>query len=127
VDAGEAEYATFLGMKIDTWNKVILLMSISAFVALFDQYYSIVEWDTVRRFLNQNRNGENGKGIPTSKTFAQLLEITNSIGHNLVYIIKFFLTTTFEFQYIFPSMLVQFFLDSGYDLSKISKRKFKFK
>lgn len=118
------EYARFLGIDVDSWKKVLLLVAISAMISLVESYYGTVEWDTIKKFLNQNKDGLNGGGIPTSRGAATVIEIFNEPGFAFMGILKFFLSSTFEFQFILPSILSKMLIDVPYELSKISKRKF---
>ena len=118
-EENKTKFAKFLGMNIDNWSKVIALYSIAAIFSFVHSYYGTVEWDTIKKYLNQNKNG-----IPTSKFVAQVVEFLNEPGWQLMRIIEFFLSATFEFQYILPSLLSKMLIDVPYEFSKISKRTF---
>ena len=121
VGPDEKNPAEFIGMKLDNWEKVIMVMITSFIMSLMSAYVNTVNKDKLQRFLNQNSLTEK---IPMSKLTAQIILVISPILWKLMSILSFFLNTTFELQYILPNLIGQMIIDVPYDIYKLSQQRF---
>ena len=111
----------FLGMKIDTWKKVILVYTVSFFSALLQSYYSTVMFDFIHSKL---WNPAYKEKIQISKTWAALIVTIEPLFYWFLTIVQFFITLTMKLQFILPQFLGQFIIQLPYGLMKITEKTF---
>ena len=110
-----------LGMKIDTWPKVIILYIIAFITATLHAYYSTVMFDFIHSKL---WNPAYKEKINISKTWATLICCIEPIVYWLLMIVQFFITLTKKLQFILPELLGHLVIDIPYAFVKISEKKF---
>ena len=113
--------AEFIGMKIDNWERCLMVMITSFVISLISNYVETVNKDKWQRFLNQDSLKD---PIQMSKSVAQLIVFITPILFRLLDILKFFLNTTFEIQYIIPNLIGKMLIEVPYSFYKISQQKF---
>jgi hypothetical protein len=111
----------FIGMKIDTWHKVILLYVVGFFSALLQSYYSTVMFDFIHSKL---WNPAYKEKIKITKFWATIICLVEPLLYWLLGIVQFFITLTMKLQFIIPQFLGTLIVDVPYSLMKISEKKF---
>jgi hypothetical protein len=111
----------FLGMKIDTWQKVILLYIIGFFSSLLQAYYGTVMYDFIHSKL---WNPAYKEKIQISKAWATVICCVEPLLYWLLIIVQFFITLTMKLQFMIPEFLGQIVVNIPYSLLKISEKKF---
>ena len=111
----------FLGMSLDTWNKVLLVYAVGFISSLLQGYYSTVMFDFIHSKL---WNPAYQKRIPVSKRWAQTIVTMEPLLDWMLDIVQFFITMTMRFQFILPQLLGQIIVDLPYGLMKIEENKF---
>lgn len=111
----------FLGMKIDTWKKVLLVYTIAFISALLQSYYGTVMFDFIHSKL---WNPVYTEKIQISKIRALLIVTIEPLLYWFLTIVQFFITSTMKLQFILPQFLGQFIIDVPYGLMKISEKTF---
>jgi hypothetical protein len=92
---------TFLAIKMDSWEKVIILYVISFFSALINQYYSFAVGENLHSYVWQRSE----KVIPHDKFWTYFILFSEPIIAQLLTIIGFFTTLTLQLQFILPELV----------------------
>jgi hypothetical protein len=111
----------FLGMSLDTWNKVLLVYAVGFISSLLQGYYSTVMFDFIHSKL---WNPAYRQRIPVSKRWAQTIVTVEPLLDWMLDIVQFFITMTMRFQFILPQLLGQIIVDLPYGLMKIEENQF---
>jgi len=111
----------FLGMSINTWNKVILVYAVGFISSLLQGYYQTVMYDFIHSKL---WNPAYKERIPMSKRWAKTIVTVEPLLDWMLDIVQFFITMTMRFQFILPQLLGQIVVDIPYALMKIEEKKF---
>ena len=112
----------FLGMKLDTWKKVILVYFVGFLSAILQSYYGTVMFDFIHSKL---WNPAYKETIPISKTWASVIVTMEPLLYWFLSIVQFFITLTMQLQFIIPQFIGQLIIDIPYGLMKIGEKKFK--
>jgi len=111
----------FLGMSINTWNKVILVYAVGFISSLLQGYYQTVMYDFIHSKL---WNPAYKERIPMSKRWAKTIVTVEPLLDWMLDIVQFFVTMTMRFQFILPQLLGQIVVEIPYALMKIEEKKF---
>ena len=111
----------FLGVSMDTWNKVLLVYAVGFISSLLQGYYETVMYDFIHSKL---WNPAYRERIPVSKRWAQTIVTVEPLLEWMLSIVQFFITMTMRFQFILPQLLGQIVIDVPYGLMKIEENKF---
>lgn len=118
---GPSEDTKFLGMKVDTWSKVIIVYCIGFVSSLLTSYYGTVMFDFIHQYI---WNPAYTKKIDMSKSFTSIIVTTEPLLYWILQIINFFVKLTMELQYLIPQFLGYAIIDIPYNLYKVSLKKF---
>jgi hypothetical protein len=111
----------FLGMSLDTWNKVLLVYAVAFISSLLQGYYQTVMYDFIHSKL---WNPAYKERIPVTKGWAKIIVTVEPLLNWMLDIVQFFVTMTMRFQFIVPQLLGQIIVDLPYGLMKIEEKKF---
>lgn len=118
---GPNDDAIFLGMKMDTWPKVIGLYVTSFLSALFISYYNTVSFDFIHSKL---WNPAYTEPIGMSKMFATFIVTLEPIMFFTITTLNFFVNTTFQLQFILFQFLGRGIIDIAYGIYKVNQNIF---
>ena len=111
----------FLGMSLNTWNKVIMVYAVGFISSLLQGYYQTVMYDFIHSKL---WNPAYKERILVSKGWAKTIVVAEPLLDWMLGIVQFFITMTMRFQFILPQLLGQIIVDVPYALMKIEEKKF---
>jgi len=109
----------FLGMAMNTWEKVILVYFISFFSSLLQTYSSTAMFNFIYLKL---WNPAYKKKINLTKTWAQLIASVEPLLTWVLAIIQFFCSMTMQLQYLIPQFLGQALTSIPYGLLKVDEK-----
>ena len=118
---GPSEDTKFLHMKLNTWNKVILVYLIGFFSTLLTSYYNTVAYDFIHGFI---WNPAYTKKINMSKTWTSIIVSLEPLLFWILNILNFFIDFTMELQFIIPKFLGASLIDIPYGLFKVNQKKY---
>ena len=118
---GPSEDAKFLNMKIDTWEKVIIMYILAFATALLTSYYSTVMYDFIHSKIYNPAFKEK---VGISKNWVKAIVILDPILYWILGIIQFFISLTMQLQFLIPQLLGTAIIDIAYGLFKVSQNKF---
>jgi len=119
---GPSEDTKFLNMKLDTWNKVILVYIIGLLSSFLTSYYNNVSYDFIHSYI---WNPAYNKKIKMTKEWTQLIVILEPLMYWILEILNLFITFTMELQYIVPKFIGTRLIDIPYAMFKINQKKYK--
>jgi len=92
---------SFIGIKMDSWNKVITLYCIGFLTALINSYYNFAVSENLQSYVWQRAE----KVIPFSKFGTYLILFAEPAIWQILTILQFFTTLTMQLQFILPEFL----------------------
>ena len=95
---GPDEKVSFLGMKINTWTRVIMLYTLGFLTSILTSYYQTVMYDFIHSKL---WNPAYLKKIQISKQWATIIVSFEPILYWILSIIQFFITLTVKLQFLY--------------------------
>ena len=118
---GPSENTTYLNMKVNTWEKVIIVYLIVFFSAIFTTYYGTVS----RQFIHQYIwNPAYTEPIKMTKLMATIILTIEPILYFVLRVLNMFAGFTMELQFILPGFLGMMVIGIPYDLYIISQNTF---
>lgn len=111
----------FIGMSLNTWNKVILVYVAGFMSSLLQGYYQNVMYDFIHSKL---WNPAYKERIPITKSWATTIVIAEPLLDWMLSIVQFFITMTMRFQFILPQLIGQLLVDVPYSLMKVNQKKY---
>ena len=118
---GPSEDTEFLNMKIDTWEKVILIYLIGFFSSLLTSYYETVSFDFIHSYI---WNPAYKEKINISKSWTTAIVAIEPILYWILNILNFFITLTMELQYIIPKFLGDIVINIPYGIYKVNQKEY---
>jgi len=118
---GPSEETEFLSMKLDTWNKVIIVYLIGFFSSLLTTYYNTVSYDFIHSFI---WNPAYKEKIKISKWWTMLIVSVEPLLFWILQTLNFFVNLTMELQYILPKFLGNVLIDIPYGIYKVNQKKY---
>jgi|UniRef100_A0A6C0DI55 hypothetical protein len=91
----------FIGIKMDTWEKVGILYVVSFFSALINQYYVFAVSENLGSYVWQRAE----KVVPHDKFWTYFILFAEPVIGQLLGVIAFFTTLTLQLQFILPEMV----------------------
>lgn len=118
---GPSEESKFLNMNIDTWQKVILVYTLSFMSSVLTAYYRSVSFDFIHSYI---WNPAYKEKIKMSKAWTTAIVAFEPLLFWILNIIDFFVTLTMEFQYILPKFLGQIAINVPYGIYKVNQKEY---
>lgn len=112
--------AQFMGIYLDTWNNVIMVIILILIVTIVETYYNGVLSNNLLDYSNNVAI----KNIPYSKFWTYFIKMTNPIVNLFLYIIRFYATSTFQLQYIIPQFIGSYFINIPFVFETLHYKKF---
>ena len=92
---------TFIGIKMDSWEKVGLLYAISFISAMINQYYNFAVGENLHSYVWQRSE----KVIPFNKFWTYFILFAEPVIWQMLTVLQFFTTLTLQVQFIIPELL----------------------
>jgi hypothetical protein len=117
----EKNTTKFLGMKIDSWKKVVLLYFVSFFSSLLTAYYQNVVGQGMHAYIWNPAVKE----VPFSKFWTYVIITFEPFIYFFLNIIQFFTNLTMQLQFLIPQFIGSYIAQTPFDYRWLSKKKFK--
>jgi hypothetical protein len=118
---GPSKDLTFVGMDIDTWPKVYMIMGISFFSALLVEYHATVMYDFIH---SKVWNPAYKEKMPIGKSATMFLITIDPLIAFLLRIMQFYVTMTMQLQFILPELIATALIGIPYSLMRAEKKKY---
>ena len=116
---GPDDNTKFLGMMLNTWEKVILVYFISFFSSILQTYASTAMFNFI--YLKMWNPAYKTK-INMTKTWAQIITTIEPLLIWILRIIQFFCNMTMQLQYLVPQFLGHALTSVPYGLLKVDEK-----
>jgi hypothetical protein len=112
--------ANFLGVRLDSWNKVIMMYVISFFAAIVTQYYSNAVGSNLHSYVWNRATPV----IPYSKIQSYIVLFIDPILMEVLSIINFLTTLTLQLQFILPQAVGSYIAYIPGIMARLADKKF---
>jgi hypothetical protein len=96
--------AKFMGLSLDTWNKVGVVYAIIFISAVLEKYYTNIMNQKIISHVTNNTITK----VPYSKLWSYLILLVDPFINTLLLIIRLYATATFQIQYIIPQFVAAY-------------------
>jgi hypothetical protein len=118
---GPSEDLTFIGMTINTWPKVYIIMAVSFLSALLVEYHQTVMYDFIH---SKVWNPAYKEKMPIGKTSTMILLTAEPFINFLLRILQFYITMTMQLQFILPELIATVLVSLPYSFMKAEEKKY---
>ena len=116
----DANTANFLGIRLDSWQKVIIMYIVSFFAAIVTQYYTSAVANNLHSYVWNRATPV----IPYAKVPTLIVLFTEPILMEILAVISFLTTLTLQLQFIIPQALGSYIAFIPSMISRLSDKKF---
>ena len=116
----EKNMTSFMGVKLDTWTKVLLLYAVSFFAALLTAYYQTVMNNNIHSYI-WNRAISS---VPYSRSWTYAIMLMEPFFYQVLSIVQFFTNMTLQVQFIIPSFLGEMIASVPFTLKRLGEKRF---
>jgi len=120
LEFGPSDKGKFIGMKIDSWVKVIVLYIIGFITGFVKTYYSQSVYIGIDMYLQNHLAID----MPSNKKWTYIIVLFDPIIQNLFTIITFFTTLTMQLQFILPMFIGNRLASIPFTLKRLALKKF---
>jgi len=110
----------FLGMKMDSWPKVISVYCIGFIAAVMTTYYDSVVETNIHSYISNKAI----KKVPFSKMWTHIIVFLEPFFDEILAIIEFFTTMTMQLQFLVPQFIGHFIANVPFTLQTLASKKF---
>jgi hypothetical protein len=111
---------TFMGIKVDTWPKTIMLYMVGFFSALLTTYYQTVMGQNLHSYIYNKAIDT----IPFSKTWTYAVIILEPFFYQVLQIVGFFANLTLQIQFIIPQFIGSYIADVPFTIRMLGDKRF---
>jgi hypothetical protein len=111
----------FIGIKIDSWSKVITLYAISFLTSLMISYYDVIIYNNIHRYVWNPAITH----IPYSKFWTYTAILSQPLFNQLLLIIQFYMALTLQLQFIIPQFMGEFIAQLPFSLQTLGRKTYK--
>lgn len=115
-----ANTTTFMGIKLDSWTKVITLYTLCFFTGVLSSYYD----NTVKNTLFREIWDVEQKQLSYTQSGAYTVSLVDPFIMHALKIFEFLETLTLQFQFILPLIVGQYLVDIPYILEILAQKEF---
>ncbi len=112
--------AKFMGITLDTWNKVGIVYTIIFISAVLEKYYYNVMHHTIHTYVSNVSVTK----VPYSQFWSYLILLIDPFIETLLYIVKFYAAATFQIQYILPQFIASYLTDLPFTISILASKQY---
>lgn len=113
--------ASFIGIKLDSWPKVVMMYAVGFFTSLLSSYYHAVMSTSVSTYL-YNAAVED---VPYSKQLMYSVVMIEPILLQILWIIQFYLDLTMELQFIIPQFIGNYIASIPFIIKMLGTKQYK--
>jgi hypothetical protein len=118
---GPSKDLTFIGMSINTWPKVYIVIVVSFFCSLLVEYHQTVMSDFIH---SKVWNPAYKEKMPISKSSTLLLLAAEPFINFVLRILQFYITMTMQLQFILPELIATAMVAIPYSFMKANEKKY---
>lgn len=111
----------FLGVKLDSWSKVIIMYFIGFISALMTSYYYTIMATSVHNYIYS----ASVKEVPHSKSLMYSIVLLEPILYQILTVIQFFMNLTMQLQFILPQIIGDFVAGLPFTINLLGTKQYK--
>jgi hypothetical protein len=116
----EQNTAKFIGMPMNTWQKVIMLYIIGFFISFIKTYYESVIDDKVYSYIFNKALSE----IPLTRLHTYLIILLDPLLKGIINIVQIFTIFAGQLQFILPQLIGQYIARIPFVLNILGEKEF---
>lgn len=110
----------FLGIKVDSWPKVISVYFLGFLAAVMTTYYETIVENHVHSYIWNKAI----KKVPFSRIWTHIIVFLEPFFDEILSVIQFFTTMTMQLQFLIPQFIGHFIADVPFTLQILMTKKF---
>lgn len=112
--------ASFIGVKLDTWEKVFMMYFISFISAVMSNYYSYAMTNNLHSYI-WNRAVPK---VPFSKRWTYIVVLAEPFLMEVLAITSFFTTLTLQLQFIIPQFIGATLIEIPFTIQRLREKEY---
>jgi hypothetical protein len=118
----ESNTTSFLGIILDTWQKVILMYAVSFLSSVMNTYYSYAMTNNLHSYI-WNRAVPK---VPFSKKWTYIVILVEPILLQILSITQFFTSLTMQLQFIIPQFIGSMIIEVPFTIQRLREKEYEF-
>ena len=114
--------ASFIGIKLDTWSKVLMMYFISFISALMNNYYSYAMTNNLHSYIWNRAIPK----VPFSKRWTYVVVLTEPLLLEVLSITSFFTTLTLQLQFMIPQFIGATIVEIPFTIQRLREKEYEF-
>jgi hypothetical protein len=114
--------ASFVGIKLDSWEKVLMMYFISFISALMNNYYQYAMTNNLHSYI-WNRAVPK---VPFSKRWTYVVILAEPFLMEVLSITSFFTTLTLQLQFIIPQFIGATLIEIPFTIQRLREKEYEF-
>lgn len=120
-DRDPSNSATFLGIKLDNWTKVIMMYIIGFCSSLMSSYYNAVMSTSVHTYIYNAAIDE----VPYNKQLIYSVAMIEPFLYQILWIIQFYMDLIMELQFIIPQFIGTYVASIPFVIQMLGTKQYK--
>ena len=118
----ESNTTSFLGIVLDSWQKVILMYFVSFLSSVMNTYYSYAMTNNLHSYI-WNRAVPK---VPFSKKWTYVVILIEPILLEILSITQFFTSLTMQLQFIIPQFIGSMIIEVPFTIQRLREKEYEF-
>ena len=118
----ESNTTSFLGIILNTWQKVILMYAVSFLSSVMNTYYSYAMTNNLHSYI-WNRAVPM---VPFSKKWTYIVILIEPILLQILSITQFFTSLTMQLQFIIPQFIGSMIIEVPFTIQRLREKEYEF-
>lgn len=118
----ETNTTTFIGIRLDTWQRVLLMYSVSFISAVMNTYYTYAMTNNLHSYI-WNRAVPK---VPFSKKWTYIVILAEPFILEVLQITQFFTTLTMQLQFIIPQFVGATLIEIPFTIQRLREKEYEF-
>ena len=118
----ESNTTSFIGIKLDTWEKVLIMYFISFISAVMNSYYLYAMTNNLHSYI-WNRAVPK---VPFSKRWTYIVILAEPLLMEVLTITSFFTTLTLQLQFIIPQFIGATLIEIPFTIQRLREKEYEF-
>jgi hypothetical protein len=114
--------ASFIGIKLDSWSKVLMMYFISFISAVMSNYYSYAMINNLHSYIWNRAIPK----VPFSKRWTYIVILSEPLLMEVLTITTFFTTLTLQLQFIIPQFIGATLIEIPFTFQRLREKEYEF-
>ena len=118
----ESNTTTFIGIRLDTWQRVLLMYCVSFISAVMNTYYTYAMTNNLHSYI-WNRAVPK---VPFSKKWTYIVVLAEPFILEVLQITQFFTNLTMQLQFIIPQFIGATLIEIPFTIQRLREKEYEF-